>query len=77
MNPHVAGGADQGLDPVEGVGGAATGAFIRFSPFVDHGKRKTQIGGDLFGAGLGQHGMEQFVGFHGRSLTNARHQRKW
>src|SRR5258706_4657162 len=47
----VIGAAQQGLDAVERIGAAAAGRHIRgFGPFVNHGKRKAEIGGHLLGA---------------------------
>ena len=42
---------NQGLDAVEGIGGAAAVRRLgRLGPFVNHGKRQAQLGGDLLGA---------------------------
>ena len=63
-NPRVVGAADERLDAVERIGRAAAGAVVRFGPLVDHGERKTQLRGDLFGAALLKNFLEYFMRFH-------------
>ena len=52
--PVIFGAAQQGLDAIQRVSAAASaGGGVRgFGPFVNHGQRKSQFGGDPLGAAL-------------------------
>lgn len=64
--PVVAGAGQQGFNAVERVAGAAAGSMIwRFSPFIDHGQRQAEVGGDLFRRLFLENLAQQFIGLHG------------
>ena len=67
--PLVAGAFQQRLNAVERIAGAAAGGVVRrFSPFVNHGKRQAEVGGDLFGGFFVKDLAQQFVGMHGQTM---------
>ena len=67
--PVVAGAGQQRLDAVERVAGAAArGVVRRFGPFVNHGKRQAEVGGDLFGGLFVENLAQQFVGVHDETM---------
>jgi hypothetical protein len=67
--PVVPGALEQRLDAVEGIAGAAAGGVVRrFGPFVNHGKRQAEVGGDLFGSLFIEDLVQQFVGMHGGTM---------
>jgi hypothetical protein len=48
---QIAGAFLEGVNAIEGIGGStADGGLGWLSPFVNHGEREAQLGGDLFGA---------------------------
>jgi hypothetical protein len=61
----IAGAPEQRVDPIERVGAAASRNRIRrFRPLINHGKRKAQICGYLFGAALLKNLAQDFVRLH-------------
>ncbi len=67
--PVIGGAGEQGFNAVERIARAAAGGVVRrFGPFIDHGKRQAEIGGDLFGRLLFENLVEQFVGLHGQTM---------
>lgn len=60
--------SEEGLDPVKGIGGPASGCLVRFGPFVDERQGQAEFGSDLFGARFGEDIMQQFVGLHGKRI---------
>ena len=44
------------------------GVVRRFGPFINHGKRQAEVGGDLFGGFFVENLAQQFVGLHGQTM---------
>ena len=59
-----------------GVGGSfrtkASGVGRRLGPFVNHGKRQAEIGGDLFGRPFFENFAQQLVGLHDQTMKKLR-----
>jgi len=70
--PVVAGALEERLDAVQWVFNAAALVLRRLRPFVDHGGRELEVGGDFLGRFLVEDGAEQFVGFHGATMRKPR-----
>ena len=67
--PVITGAGEQSLDAVERVAGAAArGVIRRFSPFINHGKRQAELGGDLFGRLFLKYLVQQLVGLHSQTM---------
>jgi hypothetical protein len=67
--PVVAGALQERLNAVERIAGAAARRVIRrLGPFVNHGKRQAEVGGDLFGSLFVEDLVQQFVGMHGETM---------
>jgi hypothetical protein len=64
-------GANQLLDSIQRIDGAAAVAVVGLRPFVNHGEREVEIRGNLFGAGLLNDLAEEFVRLHTGTLEKA------
>ena len=69
--PVVASAGEEGFNTIKRIAGAAAGSMIwRLSPFIDHGERESEVGGDLFGRLFLENLAQQFVGLHGQTMGN-------
>lgn len=66
----VTGAPKEGFDAIQWIGRAAAVAFVWLGPFIDHGKRQTEVGGHLFGAGLLKYFPQKLVRMHGGTMWN-------
>src|SRR5271169_2393707 len=67
----IAGALVERLDAVKRVLDAAAFAFARLRPFVDHGGREREVGGNFLGRFLLQDFAKQFVRFHGVTMPSS------
>lgn len=66
----VAGALEKRLDAVKRVFNAAAFAGAGLGPFVNHGRGKFEVGGNLFGRLLVKYFAEQFMRFHAGTMKN-------
>ena len=64
----VVGAAYQLLDAIQRIDRAAAVAIVRLGPFVDHGEREVEVGGNLLRAGFLDDLAQEFVRLHGRTM---------
>jgi hypothetical protein len=70
--PLVAGALHERLDAVEGIFHAAARRVARrLRPFVDHGGREFEVGGNFLGRFFLKDFAQQFVGFHAATMPKA------
>lgn len=70
---RVAAATLKGVNAIEGIDGAtASGCVGRLGPFVDHGEREAQLGGNLLGAAFLENFAQEFVRLHGQKMTKRR-----
>jgi len=70
--PLVAGALVERLDAVERIADARACVARRLRPFVNHGGREVEVGGDFLGRFLVEDFAEQFVGLHDATMRKRR-----